>query len=383
MSLRDVSLPPWLAGFFYHDIEKLFHNTYKINKNTIVMIKLNGSKFEGGGQIVRTALALSAITQKPFKIHSIRKGRDKPGLKAQHLHCIKALEQLCNAKAEGNELYSENLSFTPDKIKSNNLEIDIGTAGSVTLLLQSLILPCLYSPSTITIKVKGGTDVKWSPQTDYFSNVFLPNIEKYAEKIDYKLSKRGYYPKGNGEIEIKVRPKKELEGKIELTKQGKLTQIKGISHASRDLLKAEVAERQSETARLLLKKLNVPVHLHTEYPETDSTGSGISLFALFSKDSHDMEDHNRVILGTDVLGEKGKKSEEVAKEAVNKLLKLIDSKTPVDPNLADQLVPFIALFGGRIKTSEITGHIKANAYVCNEFLDYKLVIDEEKCIIQR
>src|SRR3989339_1721617 len=127
------------------------------------MIELDGSYGSGGGQIVRTALALSTITQKAFEVSDIRKGRSKPGLKNQHLFCIKALEELCNAKTEGAELGSTHLKYQPEKIKPQTLSIDIGTAGSITLLLQSLLIPAVFTNSKIRLKVSGGTDVIWSP----------------------------------------------------------------------------------------------------------------------------------------------------------------------------------------------------------------------------
>ena len=150
------------------------------------MIELDGSYLEGGGQIVRTALALSCITQKAFEVTNIRKGRKKPGLKNQHLFCIKALEELCNAKTGHAELGSEKLRFIPGKIKPKTLSIDIGTAGSISLLLQSLFIPTIFAKSKIKIKITGGTDVSWSPQFDYLQQVIIPQLRKYADISDQK-----------------------------------------------------------------------------------------------------------------------------------------------------------------------------------------------------
>ena len=139
------------------------------------MIELDGSSGEGGGQIIRTALAMSAITGKAFRIINIRKNRDNPGLANQHLYCVKAVKELCDAQVEGAELGSEKLEFYPRKIKPQTLSIDIGTAGSVTLLMQSLLPICIMSDGKFRIRAKGGTDVRWSMPYDYMANVLFPS----------------------------------------------------------------------------------------------------------------------------------------------------------------------------------------------------------------
>src|SRR3989344_3805267 len=251
------------------------------------MISIDGSYLEGGGQIVRTALALSTITQKPFEVYDIRKGRKDSGLKNQHLYCIKSLQELCNAEAEGAEIGSSHIRYHPKKIIAKNLDIDIETAGSITLLLQALLLPLMFASKPITLTITGGTDVKWSMTFDYFNNVLLPQLQRFA-KIEAKLLKRGYYPKGNGKIEIKINPKFKLNdfpsfnefhnhlkqniNPYNLTEQFHLIQIKGISHASKDLENAKVAERQAETSLKILKqKYNVPIKILSEYQNTLST----------------------------------------------------------------------------------------------------------------
>src|SRR3989338_552178 len=152
------------------------------------MIQIDGNYGEGGGAIARVALALSTIAQKPFEIYDIRKGRPQPGLKNQHLYCIRALKELCNAVAEGDELGSTFLRYYPKRLVAKNLDIDIETAGSITLLLQALIPPAIFASKPITITVTGGTDTKWSQPFDYFNNVLLPQLQRFA-KIEAKLLK--------------------------------------------------------------------------------------------------------------------------------------------------------------------------------------------------
>ena len=362
------------------------------------MIKLDGSYLEGGGSIVRQALALSTITQKPFEVTNIRKGRKNPGLKNQHIHCVKALEKLCNAKTQGAYLASTYLKYEPNKIESKNLDIDIGTSGSITLLLQSILIPAVFADKPSKITIIGGTEGKFAQPFDYFKEVFLPQLKRFAD-IDVKLIKRGYYPKGNGKIELKINQKyclsdfknfedfqknlKENAPKINLTQQHNLIQIKGISHASFDLQKASVAERQAKTAELILKnKYNCPIQIEIEYSRTLSLGSGITLWAIFSKNKEEIDINNPIRLGADSLGERGKKAEIVGQEAAFNLIKEIESKAPIDKYLADQVLPFMALTSkSKIKTSKITSHCKTNIYVIEQFLGKTFEIDEKENII--
>lgn len=350
------------------------------------MITIDGNYLEGGGQIMRTAAALSVLVQKAFVINNIRAGRPKPGLKAQHLHAIKAFEKLCNAQVEGAELGSTFVKFVPGKMKPQTLSIDIGTAGSITLLLQSLLLPCMFS-GTFRLKITGGTDVTWSPRWDYFTEVIVPQLNRYAA-IEAKVLRRGYYPKGQGKVDVKTVPKFSMENisnakPLHLTEQGRLVQIKGVSHAAKELEHAQVAERQAKAAKSILGQhiSDCTINIRSEYVETSSIGSGLTLFALYSHLPDQIDFLNPIRVGADVLGEKGKRSEEVAKECCDILLQEMNSLAPVDAHLADNLIPLLGLVGGKIKTSKITNHTKTNIYVVEKFLDVKFSVDEEQGMI--
>jgi len=362
------------------------------------MIKIDGNYGEGGGAIARVALAISTITQKPFEIHDIRKGRKDSGLKNQHLYCVKSLQELCNAEAGGAELGSLYLKYYPKKLIAKNLSIDIETAGSITLLMQALLLPSMFVSKPITIIITGGTDTKWSQPFDYFNNILLPQLQRFA-KIEAKLLKRGYYPKGNGKVEVIINPKFKLNDfssfdefhnhlkqnihQYNLIEQHHLIQIKGISHASINLQQANVAERQAESALSILKqKYNVPIQITNQYQDTLSTGSGITLWAIYSKNKDDIDENNPIRLGADALGEQGKRAEMVGEEAARNLIKEIESKAPVDRHLADQILPFMALIGNSsIKVSEITNHCKTNIYTIRQFLGEIFKVDENNKII--
>jgi len=344
------------------------------------MIELDGSHGEGGGAILRQALALSIATGKAFKIINIRKKRCNPGLAPQHLAAVNAAKDLCDAEVKGHFIGSTEISFNPGEVRAGRYKINIGTAGSITLLLQSLLLPSIFSGKKISFHITGGTDVKWSQPFDYFKFVFLPQMNRYAD-IEANLFRRGYYPKGGGEVKISINGKYTINTTNErvdeipsilLLEQKKLLQIRGVSHASLDLEHARVAERQAESARLSLDELGAPFNVKNEYSKSYSTGSGITLWAVFGDDEIDFE--NPIILGADSLGERGKKAELVGREAGDNLMDMVDSGAAVDKYLADQLIPFLALAGGLIRTSEITNHVKSNIYVAENFLDVKFSI---------
>ncbi|MFH1440366.1 MAG: RNA 3'-terminal phosphate cyclase [Candidatus Woesearchaeota archaeon] len=350
------------------------------------MIELDGSYLEGGGQIIRTALALSMITQKPFTVTNIRQGRPKPGLKAQHLSCIKALMQLTNnkAKASGAELGSTKLIFLPAKITKSKIEIDIGTAGSITLLLQSLLPPLVMHDKRSALTIIGGTDTKWSPSYDYLKQIIIPQLKKYAN-IELNLLKRGFYPKGGGKIELKIKPHKiENLPEINLIEQGDLMHISGKSFASQSLMNAKVAERQAHAAASILKReLNEFPHINinSEYNDTFSTGSGITLWAIF-KNKQNEEEVYPIRIGSDALGEKGISSENVGKSCAEKLLSEIYENAPVDVHLADNLIPFLAIAGGEIKVSSISNHTLTNIYTTEMFLNKKFDVEKDKKVIK-
>jgi RNA 3'-phosphate cyclase len=337
------------------------------------MIILDGS--EGGGQMLRTALAMSTITLKPFRMINIRKTRPNPGLKKQHLACIKAYEHLFNCKVIGKSLGNEEIEFYPGKLKSKKIDIDIETAGSITLFLQSLLLPCFLDGNNITIKIKGGTDVKWSMPFDYFSEVVLPYFKKFAE---YKLFllKRGFYPEGQGEVELKIIKHNLINIKeIDLTKNFKLECIKGVSIASKNLEKRNVSERQSHSALNNLLKLKITKKIETKYYDTNSTRSAITLWAIFSYND-DVDLFNPIRIGSDALGEKNKTSENIGEEASKKMINIIKEGFSCDEHLADNLIPILALLGGKIKTNKITQHVLSNIYVCEKFVNTKFEIKE-------
>lgn len=351
------------------------------------MIYIDGSHMEGGGQILRTALALSTLTRRPCVIEKIRRNRPRPGLKAQHLSCIDALKQLAAAEVQGAKFGGPGLSFNPQAVVSGKLALDIGTAGSITLLLQSLLLPCMFADGPVKLCISGGTDTKWSIPADYFAHVILPFFNKFAAvKIDEV--RRGFYPKGRGRLGLTITPRyrftqyenfdsffahiRNSVPPLQFTMQPELDHIEGRSMASLQLKDAGVAERQADGAARILGD-RCALRIEKEYERTASLGTVITLWAVSRQ--------GIVFMGADALGEKGRRAEDVGAAAADRLLNLLKSDAAVDSHLADNLIPLMALCGGTIKTEKITGHIRSNIYVCEKFLEVRFRVQEEENVI--
>lgn len=337
------------------------------------MIEIDGSYLEGGGQILRTACALSAIRQIPCHIFNIRKGRKEPGLKPQHLLGLRALSELCNGKLEGDYLGSEEIWFYPGSLESakKELRIKIETAGSITLLLQTLIPPSLFAKEPITILINGGaTDTFFSPTIDHFRYVFLKILEKMGARIEVQIEKRGFYPKGGAKVKAIVYPTKLKP--ITLTTCGALKEIIIISGASELLKERKVAERQISGAKQILGKLKLPIREIVEYYPTLSPGSQINIIAKFEN----------TIIGSDNLGRIGKGAETVGKEVALEFLKEGKTGACLDKHLADQILPFMALSQGKseVTVSEITNHCRTNIWVIEKFLKGRFKIEGNKII---
>lgn len=333
------------------------------------MIEIDGSYLESGGQILRTATALAAVTKKSCHVFNIRKGRPKTGLSTQHLLGIQILSQLYNGKLEGDYLGSEEIKFSPNKIDGNRISINvkIETAGSITLVFQTLILPFLFIKEPLKIIFEGGaTDTFFSPTFDYFQYVFLKILEKMTNRVEVSVLKRGYYPEGGAKVEVIIYPTK-LKN-LNLTERGQLKKIIAISGASDFLKEKKVAERQLAGIREVLGKLNLPIEEKIEYYSTQCPGSQICLIAQFEN----------TIIGTDNLGKLGKRAEDIGKEAALELLNEQKSQACLDKHLADQILPYLALADGKsvISVSEITNHCKTNIWVIEKFLNGEFKIKE-------
>ena len=330
------------------------------------MIEIDGSFGEGGGQIVRTAVALSAVTGKPVRITKIRQGRSKPGLAAQHARAIMALAGICDARTSGATPGSSEIAFSPGEIRGGSHRVEIGTAGSVTLLMQCLLPALLRADAPSSLRIHGGTDVSWAPTVDYFKNVFLPALSSFGAKVSLEVLQRGYYPRGQGEVLLEVEPAKLKAGHLECrtcdTGQSTQSIVQGVSHCSN--LPEHVAARQADSAVQVLSEAGFQAHVAREALRLPSMGSGITLWSGCK--------------GASFLGERGLPAEKVGRRAAEELIIELKSKATVDVHLADQLIPYLALAGGSYTVREISLHARTNIWTAGHFLDAEIEIKEEK-----
>ncbi len=331
------------------------------------MIHIDGSYGEGGGQILRTGVAMSMIHQKTVTIDNIRANRPKSGMSAQHFKAISAAAEICGGETEGLDIGSTKLVFEPGDVKEGNYKFDIGTAGSVTLMLQALIPAALHADGNMKFTLKGGTDVKWSPPYDYFENVFLPQLKRMGGDIKSRLIKRGHYPVGGGEIEVTVRP-----GEPNLpvsTGDGDVEGIQGKVFVSD--LPEHIAKRMKKAA--LKELIDYRVSVSTEIGDSLSPGTGITLWTTGDR-----------IIGCGVLGEKGIPAEEIGKSCARTLLKDIDTGVDLDPWCADQLIPYLTIVSGsgELTVRKTTEHLRTNIWVVNRFGHRIKLKEGEDVIIQ-
>jgi RNA 3'-terminal phosphate cyclase (ATP) len=332
------------------------------------MLEIDGSTKSGSGTILRLSIALSAITQKHVHIYNIRHNRRQPGLRPQHLESVITASKLCNAETEGAKLGSRELWFKPNSIVSGEVQAKIGTAGSISMLLLTVLPICAHAENAVRVHVvSGGTDVQYAPTINYMKYVLLPTLEQMGLKASLDVKKFGYYPKGMGEVTLKVSPVSKL---VPLRREGfgEISEIKGVSVCT-FLEKQKVAQRQEEAATKVLQThgYDASIRVVNDKSNPYQRGSSIVLWAKTSKGA---------LIGGDAIGKLRKPSEAVGKEAAENILKETDAKATVDVHLADMLVPYIALTKGTSTylTRRITDHIDTNIWLTNKILESKLQI---------
>ena len=314
---------------------------------------IDGSMGEGGGQILRTSLALACITGRNLHIENIRAARRKPGLAKQHLICVRAACEICGGQCKGAAISSQVLDFQPGPIRGGDFSFDIGSAGSATLVIQT-ILPALFladKPSTVT--VTGGTHNPWAPPYDFLAETFLPAIKSAGFDADCRLEKHGFYPAGGGKITLKISPRQEKPSQIiDLSQPMGNIQIHARIYTAK--LPSHIAHRQKNL--LLQTKLQFKNIEHIEVTDSDGPGNCIMLRLC---------GEGRTTVFT-AFGQKGKPSEKVVGEVVNLAEDFLSSGAVIDRFLADQLLIYMAISTHFAKDSETVAHKNACCYTTNK-----------------
>jgi len=330
------------------------------------MIEIDGSMGEGGGQVLRSTLALAALTRQETRIFNIRAGRKKPGMRPQHLKAVEAITKICGAAVEGFEHDSQEIIFYPGNIRAGKYRFDIGTAGSISLVLQTLLLPLSKAADSSIITVTGGTHVPFSPCFHYLDLNFLPFLWQMGLDVHLRMVQAGFNPGGGGQVRASVDPVDQI-APLQLKERGRLLEIRGVSGIAN--LSRNIATRQR---RQVLGRLG------RRYPLNDirilemsapSPGTFILLLAQF--------EHSQACYFA--LGEKGKPAERVADEACREFEAFVDSDGVIDQYLADQLLLPMAVASGssEFSTSQVTPHLLTNAEVIRAFLPVEIDIQGE------
>jgi len=332
------------------------------------MIEVDGAYGEGGGQLLRTAVALSAVISMPVRVVRIREGRPNPGLAAQHVTAVRAVAAMCAAEVEGLDVGSGEIRFRPGRIAGGRHTFDVGTAGSVTLVLQACLPVALAAPASVQLKLVGGTDVRWSPPIDYVSKVFLPLLRRCGGHANVLLARRGYYPRGGGIVEVTIEPNR-ARSPLVLDDPGSLRSIRGVAHASH--LPEDIPKRMKHAAlRRLVRGVDAKVEERT-YAGDEAVGQGGALVLWAETD--------RTILGATSLAEKGKPSERVGEEAARALVAELEARATLDIHAADQLLVHLAHADARSHfwVREVSGHLRTMAWLLPQFLPCRIEFTPE------
>ncbi len=326
------------------------------------MITIDGSHGEGGGQLVRMSCALSALTGKPLRLINVRARRALPGLAPQHLAAVQAVAQLCNAETKGLALRTQEFSFRPGSIRGGDYRFDVGTAGSITLVLQAVLPVALAAPAASSFHVIGGTDVKAAPPFDYFRYIFLPLLQRLGLDIHVTLVRRGYYPRGGGEVVVRVQPGRPAP--LTLETPGALQGLAGIAHIAN--LPAHIVERMQHTATQILAEYgNTRIELQ-RLGHADAIGAGgaIVLWARLAN----------TVLGGSEVAQRGIPAERIAEQAAYALQAELRAAITLDVHAADQLLIYFALAGRSTHFTARTysSHAQTTAWLIEQFLPVRV-----------
>jgi RNA 3'-phosphate cyclase len=335
------------------------------------MIDVDGSMMEGGGQILRMAITYSAVMGVPIKVRNIRARRRLPGLRPQHLTTLKAVAEMCRAETRGFKLDSMEVEFRPNLPQGGNYDFDIGTAGSIGLLLQCVAPIAAFSDSPTRLRIKGGTAVRWSPPVRIMDKVVWEAFRQMGFQGRLEVQREGFYPRGGGVVEVAIEPVIMLDT-LKADSPGEIRLIKGYSICGK--LPRHVAERQASSAETILDgagyRADISIKVAEGYEAPLSPGSIIMLWA---------ESRPKMFTGSSALGEKGKPAERVGSEAASSLVDQLTSQTAVDLHTADNLVIWCSLAKGdsTYTTSSLTMHTRTALELAKTLTVAKFEVEQE------
>lgn len=328
-------------------------------------IRIDGSIGEGGGQIPRTALGLSLVTGKPFEIKNIRAGRRKPGLLRQHLTALKAAKQISSADVRGAQIGSTEFSFSPRRVQAGDYHFAVGTAGSTTLVLQTILPALMLADGPSTVVIEGGTHNPYAPPFPFLERSFIPVLRHMGVGIDLELNRYGFYPAGGGKFTIRIDPVEQLNP-LEINERGELVAMKARIYTAN--LPDGVASREKHCLQNRLSALGDGVEV-IDVQGSHGPGNVVTVELQY-------EHVTEVFTG---FGELYKSAEKVVNEVVNSVNKYMSAGSPVGPHLADQLmIPFALAGSGSYKTAGLSRHSITNLEIIKKFIRIQTDIEDNE-----
>lgn len=322
------------------------------------MHEVDGS--DGGGQLLRSALSLSALSGRPVRVENVRGSRPDPGLKAQHAAAVEAAARVANADVQGAEIGSETVSFEPGDVSGGEYDVDVGTAGSITLVFETVLPLALATDAPIRLHATGGTDVTWSPPLDFLARVKLPLLRSFGLVASLDRERRGFYPVGGGAATLTL-GSSSLDS-IELPAAPEIDGVRVLSTAANDLREPSVAERMASSVTKAVEEPEpgggpeIPVsETVVRYADADCPGAVVVLAA-----ETEIEGRRTPVAGFDAIGERGTPSEEVAETVTAAFAEYLDGPAAVDRHLADQLLLPLAVAGGELRIPDLTDHVETS-----------------------
>ncbi len=309
--------------------------------------------------MLRTAIALSALTGKVVKVHNIRAKRPKPGMAAQHLCAVKGVAIICDARVEGAEVGSTQITFTPGKVRPGKYELEVGTAGSITLVLQACLLASARCNDEMRLEIAGGTNVRWSPPIDFYERLLFPKMSALGFQAQITDMHRGFFPEGGGRVEVRFQAPPKFAPLV-IEERGRLQGVEGVCFSQN--LPDHICQRVIAAVRKEMS--GIEVKLKPSRTSGPSTGAGVFLLARYEN----------TMLAADSLGERSVPAEQVGSLAARSLAQEMTGAGTLDMHAADQLLPYLALSSrsSRFRVREMTSHLRTQMDLVKKFLDVRV-----------